>query len=106
MLVCSVLAIILFFKVWGMTNNVRALKEYFVDGIAPANSKGGAARVDVPGAPKGKVAIGYQVRLNDSGKVGVLSSTYDGTGIVKFEDGKTEFTSLVNLSAVRDEDAK
>ena len=30
MLVWSVLCLILFFKVWGMTNDVRALKEHFL----------------------------------------------------------------------------
>lgn len=38
MLICGILEIVLFFKIWGMTNNIKAIKEKsFNEGLSSNN---------------------------------------------------------------------
>lgn len=93
----GILSIIMFFKVWGMTNDVRALKEHFLgddkeERLERTESAVCQARV-------GEVKPGYLVKLKSTGKVGVMSSMdmIHGSCSVRLKDGKSV---VVNMSDV------
>ncbi len=95
--VFCILSIILFFKVWGMTNDVRALKEHFLGDDKEERLEN--SENTVCPARVGEVKPGYLVKLKSTGKVGVISSMdiMHGSCSVRLKDGKSV---IVNMSDV------
>lgn len=89
MLVWCILCLILFFKVWGMTNDVRALKEHFLSIETPKtsyktnNSDGG-------NSDNQSLQVGDHVTEKTTGNELVIHSiTDDGKYVCKFPNENT-----------------
>lgn len=71
-LVCGILGMILFFKVWGMCNNVARIRE-----LAEAHYFKSNAQPKVEEPSKKKFSVGTKVVILRNGKVTDVTAVYD-----------------------------
>lgn len=81
----GILGIILFFKVWGMTNDVRALRQHFIPETTAT-------------APDYKA--GMQIYINSLNEKATIVEVNTSTVKVKLASGKTTETDLSDLTPI------
>lgn len=96
MIIVGVFYIILFFKVWGMTNDVRELKNFFLGENQPSEDEQSEPSEL---APKQSFMPGQRVFVKSVKKEAVfVGSTNNGFFLVKFDDDSSLITDLGNLA--------
>lgn len=95
-IIVGVFYIILFFKIWGMTNNVRELRNFFLgENQSPEDEQSEPSEL----APKQSFMPGQRVFVKSVKKEAVfVGSTNNGFFLVKFDDGSSLNTDLDNLA--------
>lgn len=97
MLIFGVLQIILFFKIWGMTNDVREIRDFIVNYEnvqtmnAPTNEKPPYEQDDCNENPDSRIenlGVGDEVILKSSGQRATITKDWGSYFIVRKPDGK------------------
>lgn len=93
MIVVGVFSIILFFKVWGMANDVRKLRNFFLGENQPSEDEQSEPE------PKQNFTPGQRVFVKSVNKEAVfVGPTNNGLFLVKFYGGSSMNTELSNLT--------
>lgn len=90
-MIVGVFNIILFFKLWGMTSDVRKLRDFFLDGHNPSNDE------TIERERKPSFTPGQRVFVKSEKKEAVFVGMVNGLCLVKFDDGTSLNTVSQNL---------